>query len=86
MTRNNPLGKIVRIAAVIAALLMVTTLMAATVVAVTDTCDDVIGDFDPQCVDGDDDVHLAREVPGGGGKVMDGYIPTPAEECSADAD
>ncbi len=86
MTRNNPLGKIVRIAVVLGALLMITSLMVTTVGALTDICEEIVGDFDPHYCEGDNEVHQEGDVPGGNDKMMDGYIPTPEEECSADTD
>jgi hypothetical protein len=86
MTRKNPLGKIVRIAVVHMALLMITSLMVATVGAGTDTCDYILGDFDYVLEDGDTEVYLLGEVPGGNDKEGGVYVPTPEEECSADLD
>ncbi|MCK5415628.1 MAG: hypothetical protein KAJ35_09630, partial [Thermoplasmata archaeon] len=84
MTRQKNLGKIVRIAVVLVALLMMTSLMVATVGAErdesgadlarekdvntldeggSDTCEEVVGDFDAAAGGGDVDVFLLGEVP-----------------------
>ena len=86
MTRQNPLGKIVCIAVVLGTLLMMMSLMVAAGSEATDTCDEVIGDFDAEAGDGDNEVHLEGEVPGENDKIPAGYIPTPEEEFRAGGD